>query len=124
MTLQITVENQTHLISHSLKLDICKSHYDRFLGLMFRKYLKSGEGLLFLGSGESRINFSIHMFFMRFRIAAIWLDKDYKIVDMKICYPWRLYYAPEKPAMFLIETTPDIMTEYSKGDILSFSKWE
>ena len=57
----------------------------RMKGLLGRKELPPGEGLLI------RPGSSIHMFFMRFPIDAVFLDRDHvvrKVVpDLK---PWRL----------------------------------
>lgn len=47
---------------------LASSFIDRFLGLMFRKQLPDGEGLLLTSSA------SIHSFFMRFRFDAIFMD--------------------------------------------------
>ena len=49
---------------------------DRFLGLMGRKALPEGEGLLLTKSA------SIHSFFMRFRFDAIFLDNDDRVVKV------------------------------------------
>lgn len=56
-----------------LKVEIAESFAGRFLGLMGRKKIPSGQGLLL-----SPCN-SIHMCFMRFSIDAVYLDKDFRI---------------------------------------------
>lgn len=52
---------------------IAKTHWSRFLGLMGRRKLGEGEGLLLIPGG------SIHTLFMRFPIDAIFLDRDWKV---------------------------------------------
>jgi len=60
----------------------------RMKGLLGRKSLEAGEGLLI------RPTSSIHMFFMRFPIDAVFLDRELavrKVVpDLK---PWRIAFA-------------------------------
>ena len=58
--------------------------WTRLKGLLGRRGLEDGEGLLIRPAG------SIHMFFMRFPIDAVFLDRELRIVkvvpDLK---PWR-----------------------------------
>ncbi len=53
-----------------LQIEIADSFLQRFLGLMGRKKMPHGQGLLL-----SPCN-SIHMLFMRFAIDAVYLDKN------------------------------------------------
>ena len=68
----------------------------RMRGLLGRDHLDEGEGMLFRPAG------SIHMFFMRFAIDAVFCDKDLRVVgverDLK---PWRT--AGRKGAKVVIE---------------------
>ena len=57
----------------TLKIEVADSFIKRLLGLMGRKKIPQGQGLLL-----SPCN-SIHMFFMRFSIDVIYLDKNYVI---------------------------------------------
>ncbi len=57
----------------------------RFIGLMGRKELSSGKGLLIVPCN------SIHMFFMRFPIDAVFLDKNNRVVHIcESIKPWRI----------------------------------
>jgi uncharacterized membrane protein (UPF0127 family) len=59
--------------------------WSRFAGLIPRSYIKEGEGLMI-----TRCN-SIHMFFMRFAIDAIFTDKNFKVVSFsRNIKPWQL----------------------------------
>lgn len=59
--------------------------WSRFMGLMGRKSLSDGEGLVIEPGG------SIHMFFMRFPIDAVFVDKEWKIVHISHSIrPWRV----------------------------------
>lgn len=55
----------------------------RLTGLMFRQKLPTATGLLLAPCN------SVHMFFMRFAIDVIYIDKEYKIIKVvKNLRPW------------------------------------
>lgn len=56
----------------------------RFRGLMLRKSLIPGEGLLLRDCS------AIHCCFMRFPIDVVYLDGDMNVVDVETVRPWRL----------------------------------
>lgn len=98
----------------------CDSFFCRLRGLMFRSSLKEGEGLLLVERRESRVDTSIHMFFMSFPIAAVWLDARFRVVDTCLAEPWRPFYAPRVPARYTLETSPELLGKISIGDELTF----
>lgn len=100
----------------------CQSFWCRFRGLMLRRHLPDDEGLLFVFGRPSTSQTSIHMFFVNFPIAAIWLDAEGVVVDRKLARPWRPYYAPSQPAQYLIEAHPPILKRVEIGDRLDFSE--
>ena len=102
----------------------CSSFLCKLRGLMFRRVLLQGEGLLFVEAGESRANTAIHMFFMFMSIAVIWLDRDFHVVDAKHARPWRPAYIPTKPAKYFIETSSEILERVAIGDQLEFKENE
>jgi len=55
---------------------LASSYIDRLLGLMGRRRIEDGGGLLLTRSA------SIHSFFMRFRFDAIFLDRDDRVVKI------------------------------------------
>jgi hypothetical protein len=58
--------------------------HSRMVGLLGRKGLAEGEGLLLQPAG------SIHTFFMRFPIDAVFLDRDRRVVRIAASVrPWR-----------------------------------
>ena len=66
-----------------LRIELADSFFRRFLGLMGRRELLPGHGLLIAPCR------SIHMCFMRFAIDAIYLDKNYKIIKIvRNLRPW------------------------------------
>jgi uncharacterized protein len=57
----------------------------RLKGLLGRRELRPGEGLLLRPAS------SIHMFFMRFPIDAVWVDKDLKVLKVSTdLAPWKV----------------------------------
>ena len=56
-----------------ITIEIADSFCSRFRGLMFRRNLDKGHGLLITPCN------SVHMMFMRFAIDVIYLDKNYTI---------------------------------------------
>jgi len=100
----------------------CTSYWQHFRGLMFRRDLADNEGLLFVYGRESRMDTSIHMFFMNFPIAAVWLDKHGIVVDKTLAKQWRPAYASHVPAQYIIEARPSFLDRVNIGDRLSFDK--
>ena len=86
-----------------LRLDDVKTadHFlARFLGLMGRRQLGVGEGLLL-----KKVS-CIHTCFMRFPICAVYLDKEFRILDKEVVKPWRCgKYC--KRAAHVLELHPD-----------------
>jgi uncharacterized membrane protein (UPF0127 family) len=69
---------------------------------------------------ESIASTSIHMFFVFFPIAAIWINDQGVITHKVLAKPWRPYYASPSPARYVLETTPDLLEKVSVGDELDF----
>lgn len=63
---------------------VADGFWTRFRGLMLRKSLLPGEGLLLKGCRE------IHCCFMRFPIDAVYLDAAFTVVGKETVPPWRL----------------------------------
>jgi uncharacterized protein len=63
---------------------IASTPWSRFVGLMGRASLAPDEGILFTRTG------SIHMFFMRFAIDAVFCDADLRVLKVvRGLKPWR-----------------------------------
>lgn len=100
----------------------CQSFWCHFRGLMLRRSLPETEGLLFVYRRESIAETTIHMLFMFFSIAAIWIDSEGTVVDAKLARPWRPVYAPAKPARYMIEARPVVLERVKVGDHLRFDE--
>ncbi len=67
------------------RCELADTFWRRFRGLMGRERLPPGEGMLFRPGG------SIHMFFMRFPIDAVFCDRDLCVIGVEAgLRPWRL----------------------------------
>ena len=88
---------------------------------MFHPGLGDFEGILLVEYTESRINSAIHMFFMRFDIAVIWINSQFQVVDVKIARKWHPFYLPSAASRFTLETHPDRFIDFRIGDNLSFN---
>jgi uncharacterized membrane protein (UPF0127 family) len=98
----------------------CASFMCRLRGLMFRSAIAPGEGIVLVEPRDSRAAVSIHMFFVPFTIAAVWVDSSGRVVDKVAARPWRPFYAPRAPARFTLETHPEFLDRVSIGDELVF----
>ena len=100
----------------------CRSAWCHFKGLQFASPLDDREGLIFVYGRESITSTSIHMFFVFFEIAVVWLDSSGIVVDKKLAKPWRPAYAPAKAAQYFIEANPSLLERVHIGDKLSFDE--
>ncbi|MEB2286482.1 MAG: DUF192 domain-containing protein [Anaerolineae bacterium] len=100
----------------------CQGFWCHLRGLMFRRHLPDDEGLLFVYRRASVGSTTIHMFFVFFPIAAVWLDDEGRVVSTALARPWRPYYAPDRPARYLIEARPALLDRVAVGDQLTFSE--
>jgi len=94
----------------------CDNFFSRCRGLMFRRPLEEDEVYLFVLDAESRLDAAIHMFFVSFPIAVIWLNSAGKVVDRALARPWRPFYAPRRPARYFLEGPPGLLERVSVGD--------
>jgi len=100
----------------------CTSFLSRLLGLMFRSRLREGEALILVEAHDSRSATSIHMFFVPFAIATVWINSSGRVVDKVKALPWRPFYAPHLPARYVLETDPEFLEKVSIGDELVFEE--
>ncbi|MFP4345661.1 MAG: DUF192 domain-containing protein [Anaerolineales bacterium] len=100
----------------------CDTFLCRLRGLMWRRGLEPTAGLLFVESGESRMGASIHMLFVFFPIAVIWLKQDGTVVDKVLARPFRPFYAPQAPARYYLEAHPALLDQVEIGERLTFAE--
>lgn len=80
-----TVRNTSRGTVLAGRAKLASSFWSRFWGLMFRRRLSEGDGLLLTKSS------SIHSFFMFFRFDAIYLDREDRVV--KVVHAMRPWWA-------------------------------
>lgn len=102
------------------RVRLCASFLCRLRGLTFRRTLSDNEGLLLMGHRESRADTAIHMFFVFFPIATIWLDRNGRVVDAQLARPFRPLYVPRAPARDVLEGPPTLLEQVRIGDQLRF----
>ncbi len=98
----------------------CASFACRLRGLMFRRRLTPGEGLLLVERSAGRTQTAIHMALVFFPLGVIWLDDDRRVVDKRLALPWRAY-APSAPARYVLEGEPGVLECVAHGDVLEFA---
>ena len=103
------------------RLRWCAAFGCRLRGLTLRRGLAPGEGLVLVESRESRLDSSIHMLFVFFPLAVLWLDNAGRVVDTRLARPWRPAYLPRVPARYIVEAAPALLDLVSVGDELEFT---
>lgn len=107
----INLANQTEL-----SIEYADTFFKRFLGLMGKKSIEEAYGLLFVLDKPSKLDAGIHMFFMRFDIAVLWLSEDLTIIDKALAKKWHPSYLPKEKAKYFLETHPSQLDHFSEGD--------
>ncbi len=115
-----TVVNESRGEPLPVRARRCASFLCRLRGLMFRRRLPEGEALLLVGGRASRLETTIHMFFVFFPIAAIWLDEGGRVVDVRLARPFRPLYIPRGPARDVLEGPPELLKKVAVGERLRF----
>lgn len=116
----VEIENLTHPLSRSLVVGYCDSFLCRLRGLMFRKLLASGEGLLLVEKRDRVMDAAIHMMFMNFDLAVAWINQQGEVVDTVLARRWRPAYIPKRPARFVLEFSAGRMGDFIVGDQVKF----
>ncbi len=98
----------------------CSSFWSRLWGLMFHQAIEPGQAIVLVEARDSRAAVAIHMFFVPFTIAAVWIDQAGRVVDKVAAQPWRPFYAPRAPARYIVETHPEFLDRVVIGDELVF----
>ncbi len=102
------------------RVRLCRGFGGKLLGLMFRWSLAEDEGALLIYNRPSKMETSIHMFFVPFPLAVFWLDAQGTVVDRVQALPWRPFYASGAPAIFVLELHPNALNKLQVGDRVEF----
>lgn len=106
------------ILEYPIEIKQATSFWKRLLGYMFSKEIQPYSGILLSIKNESRLDSAIHMIFMNFDLAVIWLDKNLTVVDLCLAKKWRPFYFPAKPAKYVLETHPCHLKNFQLGDRL------
>lgn len=113
---QVNIYNLSRPNSPPLKAQYCASYLCRLRGLMFRRRLPPGEGLLLVYASDGRANTAIHMLFMLIDLAVVWINSHNEVVDVRLAQRWRLAYTPQRPARFVLELASENFDWFKVGD--------
>ena len=120
MSALIVVRNLSHPEKEPARIKPCASFACRLRGLMFRSSLPVDEGLLLDIGHASRLDSSIHMFFVPFDLAVFWINSELCVVDKVIAKSWRPAYFPAQAARYTLEMHPARFDDFDVGDRLDF----
>ena len=120
MPKSISIENKSRRIDGLPQIKFCDTFLSQLRGLMFRSRLAREEGLLLVGTRDSRLDSSIHMLFVSFNLTIVWINSEMKVVDKVLARPWRPAYFSRQPARYVLEVHPERWGDFEIGDRLQF----
>jgi uncharacterized protein len=99
------------------RCEVPKSSFARARGLLGRSELEPGSGMLIDAAP------SVHMFFMRFPIDVVFLDRDWKVVRVVHgLRPWRVAGARRAVAALELPAGAAAQVGIEEGDMLSLEE--
>ena len=116
----ITIENKNRRIEGALRVKYCDTFLTQLRGFTFRSTLARDEGLILVGKRDSRLDSSIHMFFVPFDLSVIWINSDLQVVDKTLAKSWRPAYFSKQPARYVLEVHPERWEDFQIGDAVEF----
>ena len=116
----ITVQNRNRTITEPLHIKYCDTFLTQLRGFTFRSLLEPEEGLLLVGKRDSRLDSSIHMFFVSFDLSVIWINSAMQVVDKVLAKSWRPAYFSKQPARYVLEVHPRRWDDFEIGDGVEF----
>jgi len=101
------------------RCEIPERSFGRMRGLLGRASLEPGAGML-IDSAPS-----VHMFFMRFPIDVVFLDRDWKVVRIRHrLRPWRVAWARGAVAVLELPAGAAAASGVREGDVLVHDELE
>ena len=120
MARTISIENLNRRIDNGLRIKYCDTFLTQLRGFTLRPRLTREEGLVLVGRRNSRIDSSIHMFFVSFDLSVIWINADMQVVDKVLAKSWKPAYFSKQPAKYVLEIHPDRWDDFQVGDRVQF----
>lgn len=118
---QVIVQNLTRPLPRPISVKYCQSFGAKLRGLMLKPEIAQEEGILLVEQRDSRMDTAIHMLFMRFDIAAIWINSEMTVVDARLVRKWQPVIVPARPARYVLETHPGQLQYFNVGDRVEFA---
>ena len=116
----IIIQNLNNPIKNPAHVGFCDSFLCKLRGLMFRSRLEPNDGLLLVEKRDSRLETSIHMFFVPFDLAVFWINSEMTVVDKVIAKSWHPAYFSKADAQYTLEIHPDRFGDYEIGNKVEF----
>jgi len=116
----IKVENKNKPIEGTLHIKYCDTFLTQLRGFTLRSTLAPEEGLLLVGTRDSRVESSIHMFFVSFDLSVVWINSAMQVVDKVLAKSWRPAYFSRQPARYVLELHPSRWRDFEIGDTVEF----
>jgi uncharacterized membrane protein (UPF0127 family) len=120
MARTILIENLNRRTDSGLRIKYCDTFLTQLRGFTFRSELKRDDGLVLVGRRDSLVDSSIHMFFVSFDLAVIWINSNMQVVDRVLAKSWKPAYFSKQPAKYVLEVHPDRWDEFQVGDRVKF----
>ena len=89
--------------------------FSKFKGLMFTLKLKNKQGIIIPLKKERISQAAIHMLFVFYNIDVLWLDNDYKIVDLRRNLKPFTFAKPRNRAKYIVELPADSTSNINIG---------
>lgn len=121
MSRYISIENKNRGMDGPLRIKYCDTFLTQLRGFTFRSRLARDEGLVLVGTRDSRLDSSIHMLFVSFDLGVIWINSQMQVVDRVVAKSWRPAYFSKQPARYVLEVHPDRWDEFQIGDTVQFT---
>jgi hypothetical protein len=113
---QVIVKNLDRQQVRPVVARYCADFYCQLRGLTFRRTLPDDQGLLLVQRADSRIEAAIHMLFVYFDLAVIWINNAGQVVDVRLARRWRPAYLPKAPARYILELAASRLGDFKIGD--------
>jgi uncharacterized membrane protein (UPF0127 family) len=116
----ITIENNRRTIEGPLRIKYCDTFLTQLRGFTLHPGIAPEQGLLLVGTRDSRLESSIHMFFVSFDLSVIWINSAMQVVDKVLAKSWHPAYFSKQPARFVLEVHPARWEDFEVGDTVEF----
>jgi uncharacterized membrane protein (UPF0127 family) len=116
----ISIENKNRRLDGKLRIKFCDTFLSQLRGFTLRPQIARDEGLILVGTRDSRLDSSIHMLFVSFDLTVIWINSEMKVVDNIIAKSWRPAYFSKEPAKYVLEIHPSRWDDFQIGDVVQF----